>query len=942
MSRRYPPFDPFERTPFQVQEIRIPRPPRRFWIGVGLIAAAFVLLLIANPVVIFITNIQWYNALGIGDVYLTRVGLQLLLFLGSLLVAFLFAAANVAVPLRSRQGGPLRAVGISRRWLRSGAGVASLSGAALLALILSFSVAGRWQDLVLFQHATATGTTEPLFGMDVAFYLLQLPLLHDAVNWFLGLTFLTALLTGLAYSWRGDHFDFNLVPSAIAHLSIVVGLLLLGLAASAFLGRYDLVSAHNGVVFGAGYADVNARAPIALVRALVAALLALALFANVVLRRLLIPAIALGLWLVLLFVAGLYPGFVQSVVVRPAELQQERPYIQREITYTRKAYALDQVQQQSFTGDAPLTANAVADDQSTIDNLRLWDYQQLLDTYNQLQTIRTYYGFKDVDLDRYTIDGKLQQVELAAREMEVGRLSQQAQTWFNQHLVYTHGYGLAMSPVSATDQQGLPTYLVSDIPPTGVLPVTQPDIYFGEETEDYAIAPSATREFDHPASPQDVYQSYKGTHGVKLGGFNRTLWSLRLSDFNLLVSSQVNSQSQVLFNRDILARTQEIAPFLDYDQDPYLVVVNGKLYWVIDAFTEGSTYPYAQDTTLADGTHFNYIRNSVKVVVDPYEGTATYYVNDPSDPILKAYRAAFPSLFKPIDQMPAGLRSHLRVPERMFAAQAIIYGTYHVTDPETLYSRNDVWDIPKEQSGPSNVHDLPPYYVLMRLPGQTQPEFLLIQPFVLHGKTNLIGWLGARMDSPHYGEYDVYGLPRDRVIVGPQQVSAFIQQQPDFSRDVSLLNAQGSSLVQGNLLVVPIGDTFLYFQPVYLRSSGGTSVPELKKVLLAHGDRVVYADNVAAALSVLVGQPVTAPSGPPSSGGTGTGTGNAATLQQLVSDALLHYNNAQQALKNGDLAAYAREMQTVSDDLQKIQAASGAAPPASPSPGASPRPSPSR
>jgi hypothetical protein len=401
-----------------------------------------------------------------------------------------------------------------------------------------------------------------------------------------------------------------------------------------------------------------------------------------------------------------------------------------------------------------------------------------------------------------------------------------------------------------------------------------------------------------------------------------------------------------------MTRVNEIAPFLKYDSDPYLVVADGKLYWVIDAYTEGSTYPYAQDYTFADGTTINYMRNSVKVVIDPYEGTVTYYVNDTKDPLLRAYRAAFPSLFHPLEQMPASLRAHLRVPLDLFGVQSAIYATYHISDTgagsiaaaaETLYNRNDVWDIPKEQSGPNNVHDLPPYYVLMRLPGEAQPEFLLIQPFVLHGKTNLIAWLAARNDGANYGEYDVYQLPRDRVIVGPQQVSAFIQQQPDFSRDVSLLNAQGSSLVQGNLLVVPIGDTFLYFQPVYLRSAGGTSVPELKKVLLAHGDQVVYADSVQAALSVLVGQPVPTPTGSPGSTPS-PGTTPSATVQALVQDALLHYNSAQAALKNGDLATYAKEMQVVADDLNKIAALNGTTPLPSPSPsaGATPKPSPTR
>lgn len=939
MSRRYPPFDPFERSPFQGQEIRIPRPPRRFWVGVGLIAAAFLLLLLASPVLNFVTDLQWFDALGFRDTYLTRLRLQGELFGASFLVAFAAAAANLAFALRSRRGGALRRVGIRRRWYRGSAGATAVGVALLIGLILSAGATARWQDLVLFVNASPTGTTDPQYGLDVSFYLLQLPLLHDVVNWLLGLAFLNALVVGIAHTWRGESFDFNLGPTATAHVSVCLGLLAAVLAASAFTGRYDLVFQHHGVVFGAGYADVNARAPMALVRAGGAAVLALALFANAALRRLWLPLAALGAWLLLLLVAGVYPAFVQGVIVKPAELQQERGYISREIAGTQQGYALREVKPQTFAGDAPLTAQMVADDAATIDNLRLWDYQQLKEVYGQLQTIRTYYGFSDVDLDRYTVGGKLQQVELAAREMETRHLPQQAQSWFNQHLVYTHGYGVAASPVSSVDAQGLPTYLVKDIPPSGPLAISRPELYFGEETTDYAIAPSAAREFDHPDARGDAYVTYTGRRGVKLDGFNRALWSLRLGDFNLLVSNQVAPNSQILFNRSIVKRADTIAPFLYYDPDPYLVVADGKLYWILDAYTAGRTYPYSQDSTLEGlDTTVNYVRNSVKVVIDPYDGSLTYYVNDPKDPVLRAYRGAFPSLFRDISTLPPGLKAHLRVPELLFRTQARIYGTYHVPagDPETLYSRNDVWDIPREQNGPSQSRELPAYYVLMRLPGQSQPEFLLIQPFVLHGKTNLIAWLAARQDGEHYGEYAVFQLPRDRVIVGPQQVSAFIQQQPEFSRDVSLLNQQGSSLVQGNLLVVPIGDTFLYFQPVYLRSAGTTSVPELKKVLLAHGDQVVYADSVQAALSQLVGQPVPGPSPAPGQTGTPPPTGTPATVAQLVADALQHYTQAQQALRAGDLQAYAREMQAVADDLQKIQTLTGA-----PAPGASPGPKPS-
>lgn len=941
MSRRYGPFDPFERPPINAQPIRIPRPPRRFWVGVGLFAAAAAVLLLANPLIWLTTQSEWYGALGLGDVFATRILLQLSLFFSALLLALLFAAVNVAVGVRSRAAGPLRAVGIRRRWLLSGSGLAGLGISVVIALLLSAGVASRWQDLALFLHAGSAGVKDPVFGLDVSFYMLQLPFLHDIVDWALGLVFLTGLLVAGLHTWRGDAFDFQLAPRAVAHLSVMLGLLALALAAGEWLGRYDTLHHHSGVVSGAGFADVNARIPLNTFRAVASLLLALGLFANAGVRRYAIPVGAGAAWAALALVAGVYPALVQSVVVRPAELQQERPYISREIDFTRRAFALDQVKGSSFAGDAPLTAAQVQADQATVANIRLWDYGELQTVFQQLQSIRTYYSFHDVDIDRYTVGGSEQQVEIAAREINTGQLPQQAQTWQNRYLVYTHGYGVAASPVSAVDQQGLPTYLAKDIPPSGDIKVDRPQIYFGETTAAYAIAPSATREFDYPGPEGNVFVSYQGRHGVSLAGFNRQLWALRLGDFNLLVSDQVTNQSQILYLRSIRDRVTEIAPFLDYDGDPYIVVADGKLYWVIDAYTESATYPYSQGDDQLD---VNYIRNSVKVVVDPYEGTADFYIVDPADPIIRAYQKTFPTLFKPLERMPGSLRAHLRVPEKMFSVQARTFRAYHTTDPGVLYNREDVWDLPLEQRGPqTQPATLPPYYVLMRLPGEAQAEFLLIQPFTPHGKTNLVGWLAVRNDAPHYGEAIAYVLPRDRVIPGPQQVSAFINQKQQISQDITLLNQQGSQYILGNLLVVPIGDTFLYFQPAYLRSSSGTSVPELTHVILAHGDVVVYEPTLQQALSDLVGTQVSTPTG----GGTpGTGPspspsqspGGPATVQQLAQQALQHYDQAQADLRNGDLQGYANEMAQVSQLLRQIAAATGA----SPAPSARPSPSPSR
>ncbi len=947
MTRRYRPFDPFERGgPFEAgREIRIPRPPRRFWFGVGLFGIAFLIFILASPIVWFFTELQWYSALGLGSIFTTRLVLQTVLFVGSFALAFIYLAANVLVALRIRSGPGLRAVGIRRSAIRSPVGVIGLIGAGLIALILSGGAGTQWSVLALFQHAANTGITDPVLGQDVSFYLLTLPFLHSIVNWALGLGFMTVLLIGGLYAWRGDTFDLNLSPRAVAHLSILLGVFAVSLAAWSWIGRYDLLYAHNStVVWGAAYTDVNARLPFYTFQAGAGIVLAGALIVNAWLRRLWLPIAAAGVWVLLLLVGQVYPGIVQSFFVTPSAQSYELPYIEREIAGTRAAYGLSNVAVSNFTGDQPLTLPEVQSDQVTVNNLRLWDYAPLKTTYDQLQTIRTYYTFNDIDIDRYTI-GQYQQLEISAREFDFANLPQSAQQWVNQHLVYTHGYGVAGSPVNAVVGEGLPDYVVGDLPPTGPLKVTQPAIYFGEITNDYAIAHSNTREFDYPQGNQDVFTSYTGTHGVQMTELNKALWSLKLGDFNLLVSSQVNSQSQMLYRRNITQRASELAPFLSFDGDPYVVVVDGRTYWILDAYTTGSTYPYSQTVTFqqnaSNSTDINYVRNSVKVIIDAYEGTVDFYIVDPKDPIIEAYQATFPSMFKPIDSMPAGLRAHLRVPVDLFDTQVQIYATYHITDPKVFFAREDVWDIPTAQTAPgAAATPVQPYYVLFRLPGEQNPEFLLIMPFTPRGKNNMVSWMAARNDGANYGQYVSYVLPKDKVIFGPQQVANRINQNPAISRDFTLFHQAGSSVVQGNLLVVPIGNSFLYFEPIYLQATSASGLPELKKVILADSVNVAYADTLQQAIDQLVGTSTAPPTTTPPP--TTFTPAQVAQVASLVTQANLHYAAAYAALKAGDLTTFANEMTTVGQLLQQLQQITGVAPTTttpSPSPRASATPS---
>jgi len=711
-----------------------------------------------------------------------------------------------------------------------------------------------------------------------------------------------------------------------------------------WLGRYDLLYAHNSsIVWGAAYTDVNARLPIVTFQAGAAVVLGGALLVNIWLRRLWLPVTAAGVWVALLLIGQVYPAVVQSFLVTPNAQTYEIPYIEREISGTRAGYGLSTVSVSNFTGDQPLTLANVQNDQVTVNNLRLWDFAPLKDTYEQLQTIRTYYTFHDIDIDRYNVNNQYTSMEISAREFDFTKLPPAAQNWINLHLQYTHGYGIAASPVNAVVGEGLPDFLVRDVPPAGQIPISQAAIYFGEVTTSYALAPNTNREFDYPRGSQDVFTSYTGTHGVPMTPVNRALWSLKLGDFNLLVSGQVTSQTLMLYRRQIIARVSEVAPFLSFDSDPYVVIVDGRIYWIVDAFTTGATYPYSQTVTFQNTSDINYIRNSVKVVIDAYEGTAVFYVVDPKDPIIRAYEDTFPTLFTPMEAMPPGLRAHIRVPADLFNIQVGIYATYHITDPKVFFAREDVWDIPTAQTSPGSLPTpVQPYYVLFRLPGEQNPEYLLIMPFTPHGKNNMVAWMAARSDGSHYGEFVSYVLPKDKVIFGPQQVANRINENPAISRDFTLFHQAGSQVQQGNLLVVPIGDSFLYFEPIYLRANQQSSLPELKKVILADQASVAYADTLQQAIDQLVGTS-TAP--PPTTGPPVTITPAVlAQIADLVTQANAHYTAAYNDLKNGDFAGFASEMTQVGQLLQQLQKLTGttssATTGASPSPGrASPSPS---
>lgn len=933
--RRYPPFDARD-----FADIQLPRLPRRFGRLLAIIGVLILVFFVIGPVVNIWSELLWFQALGLKGVYLTRLGFQLGLFLAAFLLSFAFLAGCWLIALRLRDARSFGVVGIRRRTLRSLPGLAALAGAGVVAVVAGLGLASQWQAAALFWNGPLTHRSDPLFGMDIAFYLFRLPFIETLLGWGQFLSVVALLVTTALFAWRGGDFSLRLPRAGIAAVSLQMAVLATITAAATFFSRYDLLSSHNGYVWGAGYTDVYARLPIANLSTALAALLALALIANARLRLLWLPVAALALWIAVAILGAIYAGGIQRLAVQPNEFNQERPFISRELQFTRQAYGLDNVQSTDYPGDAKLTPGAVSSDQATIDNLRLWDYRPLIETYTQLQTIRTYYSFYDVDLDRYQVNGKPVQVEISARELNTDNLPPQSRTWVAQKLQYTHGYGVAASPVNQVVGDGLPALVAGDLPPSGDIKVDRPAVYFGETTNSYVLAPSATQEFDYPSSSGDRYTSYKGTHSPGLNGIDRWVWAARTGDLNILISSQLTPRTEILYRRNLSDRLNAIAPFLSYDSDPYVVVADGKLYWVVDAYTSADTYPYSQaEQPNAANLPFevNYIRNPVKVVVDPYEGTATFYVVDPTDPILQGYERTFPGLFTPIDKMPAALRAHIRYPEGLFKIQASVYRAYHITDPQVFYLREDVWALPQEPSTPGQTQSMEPYYVELRLPNQASSEYLLILPFTPVSKQNMISWLAARNDGSSYGQLVLYRLPESTAIRGPQQIGNLIQENSAISSQFTLWNQSGSQVLQGNLLAVPVGGSFLYFEPVYLRASSTSSFPQFKKVILADSSTVVWDDTLAGALNQLLGSQVPAP--PPSGGGNQPPPATC-DVASLIAQANQHYSAAQDRLKAQDLAGYASEMNQVGQLLQQANACEGQAPAASPSPRGSPRASP--
>jgi len=893
------------------------RSPLSRW---GLALLAGTTLVVVFKLIDWTAELLWFRALGYEEVFWRLRFAKVAMFAAAFIPVFVYVRLNLLVLARFvdfrglRGGGSLP--GMSQSWLsQSGTGIAQsntrqltpllILASATTAAIFGFVFYGEWDRSLRLVWAQDSGMSDPIYLRDIGFYLFVLPFLELVQNSLVLLTLGGTLLLGLAY-YRMGGLRFGgsgyvaTDPKALRHVIANIVLLLTAWTWGFYLDRFGLLTRSAGAVFGAGYTDVHVVLP-GLWVALGATLALICVLAWVaVINAPRVAILGVGGYLVILLTAlGVIPGTVQRLIVEPNELELETPFLRHNIALTRAAYGVDKVDVRFHATDAMLNMAQMRENQSTIDNIRIWDHRPLSQTFRQLQQIRTYYSFSDVDVDRYWINGAYRQVMLAARELSADL---PGNSWVNRHLQYTHGYGLAMCLAAEKDDQGGPVFTVKDLPPRGApdLKVSRPEIYYGTEMTGHQLAPTGVKEFNHPEGDQNVYTSYTGHGGVLLDHFwKKALFAWHQFDLSIVLSSYLSPQSRIQLWRPVQSSVSRSAPFLKLDRDPYLVIDQGRLFWVQDAYTIADGFPYSEPTV--DG--ISYIRNSVKVVVDAYDGEVRFYVMDPADPVLRAYRAAFPNLFRSLDEMSPGLRQHLRYPLDLFEIQVDKFNTYHMTVPQVFYNREDVWVPPLEKFGGEAVQ-MQPYYVLMKLPGENRLQFLLMTPVTPKNRDNMIAWIAARSDFPGYGEMIVYKLSKENLILGPLQIEATIDQDTTIARQLTLWDQRGSRVIRGNLLVIPIDQSFLYVEPVFLIAEG-TNIPQLKRVIVSDGNRLAMEPTLAEALQVVFGERPSA------------AEGKAEAPQAPISGAREALSRADEALRRGDWSAFGREWERLKSLFEK-------------------------
>ncbi len=885
--------------------------PRR-WRPLKIITvAAVVFILLLTVISGWIQKGLWMREVGYSGVFWTLLFLQWKLFCAAFVVALLFLWINLRFAMRNGAtflAGTLTSestvaarlgIQISPTILKLAMGAV----AAFAALIFAQVFYAQWDTYLRFRYGGSFGLSDPLFGVDAGFYLFRLPFYELLQSSLTVLTLMTVVAVLVFYAFfgvlrfiRSGQMEGR-SAKAVPHLSILFFVLVANWGWGFYLDHYELLYSTLGVVYGAGYTASHVTRIALWIMAGASAALCALLALNVFRPRL--RAIVVGSWIYVgLYIVAvlLVPSLFQRFIVQPNELVLETPYLKNNIEFTRKAYGLDAIQETSYPALSDLTSEVIARNQDTIQNIRLWDWRPLLQTYKQAQEIRLYYQFYEADVDRYHLPDGYHQVMLSARELSAS-LPAEAQTWVNQKLQFTHGYGLVMSFVSKAIGGGFPEYLIENIPPESAygLTIKRPSIYYGKSMPGYRIVATGVKELDYPKGNQNVYTSYKGTGGIPLDGlWKRLLFAWTQSDINILFTSYLRPESRIQIWRRVQERVWQIAPFLRLDQDPYAVVSEGKLYWIQDAYTVSDHFPYSSPHAAAFGEGLNYIRNSVKIVVDMYDGTVRFYIMDPNDPVLAVYRRAFPGVFMDLNRLSADLKNHLRYPEDLFSLQADLYRTFHMTVPQVFYNREDLWVLPQEKYA-GKVAPMQPYYILMKLPGSDRLEYLLMTSFTPQKRDNMISWMAARCDFPEYGKMLYYQLPKEKLVYGPMQIEAMIDQNTTISQQLSLWDQKGSRVIRGNLIAVPIENSFLYVVPVYLTAEG-TDFPQLKRVIMISGDKVVMESTLDEAIQSLFG--TRQPRNP----------AQVSLRQPELDQARAQFEDAQKAMQQGDWGKFGKAM----------------------------------
>jgi uncharacterized protein len=911
-----------------------------------LIVLILAVLLGSSSALSWYVDSLWFGSLGYRDVFWKSWGLGWVVFAAFFAATFILLYGWFLALWQMHQPDLPhdRSVYIGRQQLslplRRVLRFAGLGVSLAAAIISGSAMMAEWPTFALWHAAPAGGAADPVFGRPLGFWLFALPVWQLIAGWLLALAVVACvgalgfvLVAGGSRALAREKESLRL-PLPWRGASIAVAFFLLTLAAQAYLSRFSTLLEEHTIFSGVNYTDahVNISGLLLIAAALIvgAALALLNAFRQPRGRRLITAIVPAILCWFLVQIVGWY---VTSFVVKPNQLDRERPFIAWNIAWTRQAWGLGGIAQQEFPADATVEAADPAGNQATLSNIRLWDWRALQDTLRQIQEIRTYYDFPDIDIDRYMLNGQLREVLLAARELNFDKLPDSSRNWINEKLIYTHGYGITMNPVNGFTTEGLPNLTLSNMPVQSTVPgltVSRPEIYFGQMTNTDVYVKTHQAEFNYPQGQTNNLSSYEGTGGIELGGLvRRALIAADRGDLlKLPFSDDISAQSRLLMRRNILLRVQTLAPFLTWDADPYIVLGDdGRLFWMLDAFTTSDGYPYSSHYALGDGT-VNYMRNSVKVVIDAYNGTTRFYVFDPADPIITAWRRIFPSLFRDAAEMPPDLRRHVRYPQLLLEEQASVYGLYHMSDPEVFYNREDLWTVASEvgmgNSGEQQTLTMEPNYILMKLPGDTGVEFAEILPFTPANRNNLIGWIAGRSDGDHYGSAIVYDFPKTKLIDGPMQVEARIDQNAQLSGQLTLWNQQGSHVRRGTLLVIPCGTALLYAEPIYLQAER-SPMPELRLVVLALQDRLAYGPTFESAMASLFGgetSSLTASAAAPETGQTatpGVPAAGATDRNALIADAAQDLADYQSLTAAGKLGEAGQKLEDLKRKLAQLQ-----------------------